>query len=108
MQKKKSPLLAALLNLFIPGSGYIYVGTRLRFGVLLVGATVLTLAAPTEEGEGQAVNATDMANFLGDPGNLVLFVAAIMIAVAFAYDAWRDANSFNEAQSMSSDHEDDE
>jgi hypothetical protein len=34
--KKKNPVLAAILNLILPGIGYVYSGKRIGFGIGLI------------------------------------------------------------------------
>ena len=76
--KRKSPILAAILNLLLPGVGYLYVGRRITFGVLLFIGYLL------------AIFATLSRDFSG-----LELVASAIIIVAFAIDAWSEASNHN-------------
>ncbi len=106
MVKRKIPWLAAALNLLIPGAGYIYVGTRLRFGVLLVAAATIVLFAPVSQ-EAETAD-VDLEVLTTDPTLITMLVAAVFIAIAFAYDGWCDAKAHNESAAIdvSSDESD--
>lgn len=41
MKKKKSPLLAAILNFLFLGAGYLYLGKRKIFGWLMIAAFII-------------------------------------------------------------------
>lgn len=94
MQRRKSPWLAALLNLFVPGTGYVYVGTRFRFGVLLIAAVTITLLAPPAE-DATTMSRSDIEALIQDPNFMTIMAAGLLIAAAFAYDAWNDAQVHN-------------
>ena len=78
--KRKSPILAAVLNLLLPGVGYLYVGRRITFGVLLFIGYLL------------AIFATWSRDFSG-----LELVASVIIIVAFAIDAWSEASNNNKS-----------
>ncbi|MEX0668500.1 MAG: hypothetical protein WD061_02060 [Candidatus Saccharimonadales bacterium] len=94
MGRYKTPWIAAILNLVIPGAGYIYVGNRLRFGVLLVAASLIVLFAPANEEAAESAETT-LEAMLQDPAFISMLVAALLVAAAFAYDGWRDAKAYN-------------
>lgn len=80
----KKPWLAAILNFFFLGAGYLYNGKRKIFGSILLAASLvmfIDLAANK--------NATPNA-----VGSLGLF-GALLTAIAFSYDAYTEARSIN-------------
>lgn len=92
--KKKNPWIAAVLNFLVPGTGYLYAGTRIRFGILLLGAMILAAFGPNPQ---YADNVSvDTQAFVTDPATLVMAIAGIMIASGFAYDAYLDVKQRNE------------
>lgn len=92
--KKKNPWIAAILNFLVPGTGYLYAGTRVRFGVLLIAAMVLWTFGPTPQ---YAQDVTvDPQSLLTDSGVIVMAIAGVMIAFGFAYDAYFDVKQHNE------------
>jgi len=93
--KAKRPWLAAGLNWFFPGAGYIYTGERRALGVVfLAGAVGLTL-----------VEQSDAVPFL-DPGLResnpqlfgMMFASILVMNTAFAIDAYNEAKALNEGQ----------
>lgn len=82
--KDKKPWLAALLNFLIWGLGYLYVGKRKTFGVLFIIAFVLSFFIPDES-----------LNFSAFDWIIVL-IAYLLMAIAFAYDAYGTAQEVNE------------
>jgi hypothetical protein len=85
---KKSKWLAAILNL-IPGVGYLYVGTRVVFGVLLMvlwlSFVVDGIMAPISS------DSADVPFVVWDLLPLLAFEAA------FAVDAFIEADRFNKS-----------
>ena len=78
--RRKSRGLAALLNLLLPGVGYLYVGRRVGFAVLLfIGVLLGTAEAYSDDGTISGLEA----------------VGGIIIAIAFAIDGWGEANRHN-------------
>ena len=78
--RRKSRGLAALLNLLLPGVGYLYVGRRVGFAVLLfIGVLIGTAEA------------------FSDDGTISVFeaVGGILISFAFAVDGWGEADRRN-------------
>ena len=90
---QKTPWAAALFNFLVPGAGYVYVGRRLKFGVLLIAGTALTIFGPAPEYANEAPE--DIALLVGDPGVLVMAISALLIAAGFAYDGYNDAVEHN-------------
>jgi len=82
----KSPALAAVLNFFIWGLGYLYLGRKKTFGVLLVLGLLIALLAI-------GLSPPPPSNIVSD---LFLMVAVIIIDIAFALDAYRMAKGTND------------
>lgn len=89
----KKPWLAALLNFFFMGPGYIYNGRRSLLGV---GWTVTALL----------LTAVEQAPIFADGAKLqeisptafgLMFVAVFLGNTCFAVDGWREAKQINEA-----------
>lgn len=78
--KRKSPLLAAVLNFLLPGVGYLYVGTRVTFAVLLFIGFMLSIFG---------IIAGDTST------NNIELVAAFIASFAFAVDGWGEADRRN-------------
>ena len=75
----KKPWLAAVLNFFFFGVGYIYVGRRVLFGILLI-----------------IVGIVDGIFWLSTGSMPPQFIATtFVISGAFAYDGYRDAEERN-------------
>lgn len=78
--RRKSRGLAALLNFLLPGVGYLYVGRRVGFAVLLfIGYLIGTAEAFSDDGTISGLEA----------------VASIIIGFAFAVDRWGEADRRN-------------
>ena len=78
--RRKSRGLAALLNLLLPGVGYLYVGRRVGFAVLLfIGVLLGTAEAYSDDGTISGLEA----------------VGGIIIGIAFAVDGWGEADRRN-------------
>ena len=76
---KRKAWLASILNFLIWGLGYLYIGKRRTFGVLLViGEILLLVLVP--------VSAWTEADSLSLPG-------WILMSIAFAYDAYKSAKN---------------
>ena len=87
----KMPWLAALLNFFFMGPGYIYNGRRALLGVgWTLTAILLTVVeqAPVFA-EGKNLQATSPTAFL------LMFVAVFLGNTCFAIDGWREAKAIN-------------
>ena len=79
--KSKSRVLAALLNFLMPGVGYLYVGRRVGFGVVLFLGELLAWI-------GIAVGES---NSFG----MIFVFGAVLLSLAFAGDAWNEAGAVN-------------
>ena len=77
---KRRPWLAGVLNLLFPGLGYIYIGKRKLFGILLIITGILILID---------LNLFDTAMFQSP----IALIVGIIGQFAFAYDAYNDAKS---------------
>lgn len=89
----KHPWLAAILNFVVPGAGYLYAGTRVKFGILLIAAMILVLFGPTP-GYTEEVDAQTLA---ADPSTIVMGIAGLMVSIGFAYDAYIDVKHHNDS-----------
>ncbi|MHB8874455.1 MAG: hypothetical protein ACYC8T_12275 [Myxococcaceae bacterium] len=87
----KKPWLAALLNFFFMGPGYIYNGRRALLGVGWTVAAILLTAV--EQGplfpDGKGLQATSPLAFG------LMFVAVFLANTCFAIDGWREAKAIN-------------
>ena len=78
---RKRPFLAACLNFLWPGVGYLYVGRRVGFAVMLfIAELLLLLAVVTADWSG--------------PGGL-FYAGSLLAGLAFATDAWNEAKIVN-------------
>jgi len=99
---KKNPWIAALLNLLFLGAGYIYNGRRLLvgisfmiFGFSVAFSTILPSPQFSESFLSQYMSSlteTDL-NILSIQGFLEMFY--ILIPIALAYDAYKEAQEIN-------------
>lgn len=77
---RKSRGLAALLNFLLPGVGYLYVGRRVGFAVLLfIAYLVGTMGFIIDDGVVNGIEA----------------VSSFIIGIAFAVDGWGEADRRN-------------
>lgn len=88
MRKHKKPWLSALLNVLLPGVGYIYNGKRNIFGVLLLISTLGGFYVGDSELERMFTGVEPVTI-------LLLAVIALVWAVAFALDAYQEAKEIN-------------
>ncbi|MBU1726354.1 MAG: hypothetical protein KJ880_01830 [Candidatus Omnitrophica bacterium] len=85
MPKKKIPWLAAVLNILVNGLGYIYIGKRKAFGLLLMLAQISTCVWVLKS----------------QPASVYLFrdfwisLSGILYSAAFAFDAYKLAKETN-------------
>ncbi|MBS3131380.1 hypothetical protein J4212_03025 [Candidatus Woesearchaeota archaeon] len=86
--KFKKPWLAALLNLIIPGLGYLYVGRRITFAVLLVSGEILALIGDWKE-------IFSEEPILFTLNETLLTLSLLLTWIAFAYDGYKTAESYN-------------
>lgn len=73
---KRNPYLAAVLNALLYGLGYVYLGKRMLFGVLLIFSCIFAIAF-----------------FVAKPESIFnpLIISIVLSCVAFAYDAFKEA-----------------
>ena len=74
----KKPWLAAILNLLLPGLGYVYAGKRIGFGIALVLWGVMLLAI--------------MSSGQIPP---IMWLDSLVLAILFAYDGYKTAQEVN-------------
>jgi len=90
--KKKNPAITAVLNFFLPGLGFTYLGSPffivvgIAFFVLIAAAIVIGAASPT--------TATSSA----DSADIADAVVSILIDLIWAAISWEVTNLFNAAQ----------
>jgi hypothetical protein len=89
MRKAKNPALAAGLNFFLLGLGYVYVGKRRLFGWLIFASYVISVIIPVERTTPDA---------LAD--NPWLALSGLLIMIAFAWDAWQEARKTHLAREI--------
>jgi uncharacterized membrane-anchored protein YitT (DUF2179 family) len=77
MAKAKIPWLAAVLNILLAGLGYLYIGKRKTFGILLIIAEVFNFVWIF-------TNPAVLAMFR----NIWITVAGVLYTLAFAIDAY--------------------
>ncbi|MBU1017057.1 hypothetical protein KJ678_02735 [Patescibacteria group bacterium] len=87
MKKTKKPWLAAILNLILSGVGYIYNGKRVVFGVLILISSVISYI----------VEGSDL-DILSSEVKVIAVTAYLVMAIAFSYDAYREAKEINEGE----------
>ncbi len=76
----KNRIVAAVLNFFVWGLGYLYMGRRRKFGVLLVLGDVLPILY-------SFYPAYKVPNPFG--GQAISFLAFLILSFAFAFDAYQ-------------------
>lgn len=76
----KQPLIAATLNAILPGIAYLYLGDRKLFGGMLLTASVLSYFWFFTDPNAQ--------NFFN---GAIVNIAMILMTLAFAVDAYREA-----------------
>lgn len=81
--KKKNPVIAALLNFFFMGPGYIYLGKKIWLGI---GFTIGAIALTYVELSIQAID----SRLYG-----IMFAAVFLVNTCFAIDAFREARQIN-------------
>lgn len=82
---KKKPWLAAVLNILLSGLGYVYVGKRILFGVLLIIGEVFSYI----------FYFTDRALATRMLSNPYLIFSGVALLVAIAYDGYQNAKEVN-------------
>ena len=89
---EKKPLVAAALNWFFPGAGYLYNGEKPLYVSLpmLAGAVGLTyVEAIHDYGGGNNLQATDSTAYF------IMFGSVLTLNTGLAIDAYREANTIN-------------
>jgi len=91
--KSKSPLLAAGLNFFVPGAGYLYNNKKPVYVSLplIAGAAGLTYIEQFHQFENGTLLEQDPTAFA------VMFGAVFVVNTGLAVDAWREAKALNGA-----------
>lgn len=82
----KKPWIAALLNLFLFGGGYLYNGKRKTLGLALIMAWILIRWGEI---------AIYLTNLVFDKW-LILFSGLVILMVSLAADAYKEAKAINE------------
>ena len=82
-KKIKDPLIAALLNFFLIGLGYLYVGKRVWFGIGLIVWNILFTGI-----------------VLLNPGldSPLIWLDSIALSFLFAWDGWKTAEEVNKSK----------
>lgn len=95
--RRKSPLLAAGLNWFIPGAGYLYNGEKPAYVTLpmIAGAGGLTYIEQFHQFEGGSLRETDPTAFN------IMFASVLAINTGLAIDAFQEAKAINEGRTAS-------
>ncbi len=88
-KRKKLPWLAAILNIGLPGLGYIYVGVKSWFATLLVLANIIIIYVYISRDYMMSSTATSQ-------DELLMLIAGTLIMIAFGIDAHSDAKAYNE------------
>jgi hypothetical protein len=95
-KQKKNPFIAAILNFLLWGLGYVYNGKRMALGIGLILGSLLwsvffvyVMSTPLPESSTPASPTPfSIIPFLPFLGNLI-------ITIALAYDAYREAKQIN-------------
>jgi len=83
----KNPVVAALLNFFFYGAGYVYLGKKKGFGMALILGWILVRIGEI------AIYLTGLVTQRW----LVLFAGLMVFMFTFAYDGYREAKEMQEA-----------
>ncbi len=81
-KRRKNPWIAAILNVILSGLGYLYIGTRRTFAVLLIItelASYVFLTTPA----GSAI--------MSEANSLFFNAIAVLYVLAFAIDGYNEA-----------------
>jgi hypothetical protein len=81
---KKKPIIAGILNFVFPGLGYLYIGTRKTFAIILMVGMIIGMVGD--------ISYVDLVN-LEKTSKVVLFMTAFLWFFAFGYDAYTEARS---------------
>jgi hypothetical protein len=90
----KNPIIAGVLNFFLPGAGYLYVGGKKKiFGAILLISFILLYSTaflsqpPQTPAETQSITQPLQIGTVDQLG----VIAAFLLLFAFAYDAYNEA-----------------
>ncbi|MDB5167789.1 MAG: hypothetical protein JWO55_47 [Candidatus Saccharibacteria bacterium] len=86
--QSKKPVLAAILNILIPGVGYLYAGVRKKFAWMLVIASIVGLIATFDP---QSI--WYFSNETLPKMSLLDSLSLLIVTVAFAYDAYTETKA---------------
>ena len=82
----KKPIVAGIVNFFLPGLGYLMIGRRVTFGWLVLISTialwVYSFAYPMSLPPFELLSGSEA---------LLSFIATFFLGYAFAYDAYQEA-----------------
>lgn len=93
--KEKEPGIAAVLNI-IPGLGYLYIGTRKPFAVLLLVSLVLSIVSYFDPATMDYINDSSEADIsIFAVGGLL---SIVLLTAAFVVDAYQEAKRVNKKQ----------
>lgn len=87
--KQKKPGIAAVLNL-VPGLGYLYLGTRRIFAILLLASIVLMVAIPYLDPRMGEYTPSEPSLWDG-----LAFLSLVAFLAAFVVDAYLEAKRVN-------------
>ena len=92
----KNPWIAAVLNFFFPGAGYLYTGRRRALGaVFLLGAIGLTVVEQSAAiFPVLGIDAAGLQTAAPEVYSL-LFATVFLMNTAFAVDAWQEARGLS-------------
>ena len=89
---KKYPWVAAVLNFFIPGAGYLYIGKRKIFSYILLAGTIIAFSLGFVSGYKKEQN----------PVPWIYFLAGFAYNTAFGYDAFQESKETKTAKPIKS------
>jgi hypothetical protein len=85
---KKNPWIAAVLNFFFFGAGYIYNGKRTGYGLVLLLGLI-------------AIRYGEISIYLSDKVPtlwLILFIGLVTVQLGLAYDGYQEAKQLSESR----------
>lgn len=92
--KEKEPGIAAALNI-IPGLGYLYLGTRKAFAILLLVSLLLTVISYFDPATSEYIAEAATEEMEVSIFALGGFVAMLLLVAAFIIDAYQEAKRLN-------------
>lgn len=84
--QSKKPILAAILNVLVPGVGYLYVGVRKNFAWMLVAASIVSFVTLFDPNSFMYIGGETPAKM-----SALDTIVMVIVAAAFAYDAYMAA-----------------